>query len=62
MDFIAIDNGELSLVPGNSGEDCPGNPEGCDECDYLICCTNANGLCDKCFAAHGECEINARRF
>jgi len=61
MDIIPSHNGELSLVPGNGGQYCPDNPEYCDECDYLICCTNANGLCDKCFAENGACEIEARR-
>ena len=48
------------LIPGNEGRDCPGNPECCDECDYLICCTNYNELCDKCFEEDSACEINAR--
>ncbi len=32
------------LLPGNEGNDCPGNGENagveccCDECDYLLCC------------------------
>ncbi len=31
------------LIPGNLGQDCPGNGEGkaeccCDECDYMLCC------------------------
>ena len=34
----------IVLIPGNFGEDCPGNGETtemeccCDECDYMICC------------------------
>ncbi len=34
------------LVPGNLGRDCPGNGEDgqaeccCDECDYMLCCTD----------------------
>ena len=51
---------EIVLIPGSEGRDCPGNPELCDECDYLICCTNADGLCGKCFAENGACEIKAR--
>jgi len=57
---------EWALVPGNNGQDCPGNgvytdahgnPIGllCDECDYLICCTNCGDMCDKCFAENGAC-------
>lgn len=44
---------ERRLIPGNKGKDCPLNGEtrnifgriiecGCDECDYLQCCTNAS--------------------
>ena len=51
---------EIILVPGNEGQDCPGNWECYDECDYLICCTNYNGLCDECFAENGMCPIKAR--
>ena len=32
--------------------------ECCDECDYLLCCTNCDGLCDKCFAEHRGCPLN----
>ncbi|MCL2299194.1 MAG: hypothetical protein FWC27_03495 [Firmicutes bacterium] len=46
---------ELILIPGNEGRDCPGNWEECDECDYLMCCTNHNGLCENCFAENGGC-------
>jgi len=47
---------DLILVPGDSGKRCPGNMEFCDECDYLICCTNYNGLCDKCRKDNGACQ------
>ena len=50
---------ESNLVPGNEGRNCPGNGTCCDECDYLICCTNYNGLCDKCFDEDGKCQIKA---
>ena len=46
---------DTSLMPGNDGQDCPGNPELCDECDYLICCTNYNGMCDRCLEENGRC-------
>jgi len=49
---------DILLVPGNEGQDCPGNPELCDECDFLICCTNYNGLCDQCFIENGVCPKN----
>ena len=45
------------LIPGDQGRNCPSNPACCDECDYLMCCTNDNGFCDKCFAENGFCEI-----
>lgn len=47
---------EAILIPGNGGQHCPSNGECCDECDYLICRTNYNGLCDKCFEENGACE------
>ena len=48
---------EIILTPGNDALLCPGNPEHCDECDYLICCTNHNGLCGRCFEENGFCQI-----
>jgi len=39
-----------------SGISCDG--ECCDECDYLICCTNYKGLCDQCLAENGACLFN----
>jgi len=47
---------ERLLFPGNQGQHCLGNPELCDECDYLICCFDRD-LCRKCFAENGFCEI-----
>ncbi len=47
---------EIELMPGNEGEDCPGNGTvpgiecQCDECDYLMCCIpeyNVGG-CEEC--------------
>lgn len=42
----------IELIPGNMGKNCPGNGNYfndlgeiiicCDECDYLICCSDAN--------------------
>ena len=42
----------IILFPGNFGRDCEGNGENgkeccCDECDYLICCTEKT-TCEKC--------------
>jgi len=48
---------ERLLVPGDRGRRCPSNPACCDECDYLMCCTNDDGFCDKCFAENGFCEV-----
>ena len=38
---------DITLLPGNP-TNCPGNYDFCDECDYLICCTNFDNLCEKC--------------
>jgi len=48
---------EVPLTPGNNGQNCRGNSKYCDECDYLICCTNYNGLCDKCLKENGTCQL-----
>jgi len=59
---------EWALVPGNNGQDCPGNgfhkdahgnpiDVQCDECDYLICCLD-NDMCIKCFEENGKCPEN----
>jgi len=47
---------DFFLIPGDEGQNCPGNPELCDECDYLMCCTNYDGLCEKCLEESGTCE------
>ncbi len=44
------------LIPGDFGKDCPGNGKHteieccCDECDYLLCCTEDHHLesCKNC--------------
>ncbi len=43
------------LIPGNGGENCPGNGENgeeccCDECDYLLCCVAefSEEMCNDC--------------
>ena len=45
----------VMLIPGNGGEDCPGNGEDtlfeccCDECDYYLCCFDDDvANCDQC--------------
>lgn len=50
----------IELIPGNMGKNCPGNGNYfndlgeiiicCDECDYLICCSDANNKknCRRC--------------
>ena len=50
----------IDLIPGGNGERCPGNPELCDECDYLICCTDYNRLCGKCFETNGFCPMKIK--
>ena len=27
----------------------------CEDCDFFICCTNFDGLCDKCLMDNMEC-------
>ena len=49
--------GDITLIPDNHGQRCPGHEEFCDECDYLICCTNAYGLCGQCFEDNGTCPL-----
>ncbi len=39
----------------NRRRHCHENEGCCDECDYLICCTNFNGLCDRCFEENNLC-------
>ena len=38
----------MILTPGNKGNDCLGNGECCDECDYLMCCTGNECDCRHC--------------
>jgi len=46
----------ITLIPGDGGRYCPGYGERCDECDFLICCTNFGGLCDRCFEEDPTCQ------
>ena len=52
---MIIDVTGVMLIPGNNGNDCPGNGESagieccCDECDYMLCC-----LADH---DHAECLV-----
>lgn len=59
---MIIDVTGTTIIPGNNGEDCPGNVEHydengaliemrCDECDYYICCMTKN-IEEKC----AECQ------
>lgn len=63
---MIIDVTQIPLTPGNNGEDCLGNGEHydengkiieccCDECDYLMCCTNFNGLPDCSTCKDADC-------
>lgn len=51
---MIIDITGIELIPGNNGNDCPGNGEHydkngnrieccCDECDYMLCCLESHG-------------------
>ncbi len=55
---MIIDVTGIELTPGNKGKDCLGNGESydekgnlipicCDECEYLLCCTEKTD-CNKC--------------
>ena len=41
---MIVDITGIVLIPGNFGNDCPGNGENgeyeccCNECDYMLCC------------------------
>lgn len=43
----------IVLVPCNQGLLCPSHGVYCDTCDYIICCTNDNGLCRACYECNG---------
>ena len=58
---MIIDITGIELTPGNNGKDCLGNGNHfyengermeccCDECSYMICCFEMNGLddCENC--------------
>ena len=48
---MIVDITGVTLIPGNGGEDCPGNGIFgeccCDECDYMLCCLFGD-VSDKC--------------
>ena len=53
---MIIDITGTILIPGNGGQDCPGNGLHpsieccCDECDYMICCfsPHLSAPCEEC--------------
>ena len=53
---MIIDVTGITLIPGNSGNECPGNWEFaglnccCDECDDMMCCLENHDPkeCDTC--------------
>ena len=57
---MIIDITGVELIPGNYGNDCPGNGENpdveccCDECDYMRCCLepHTQDQCDNCHAPY----------
>lgn len=62
----------IELIPGNCGENCPGNGEHlnkdgniteccCNECDYLMCCLKEHSMaeCTKC--TDNECPNSPDR-
>lgn len=61
---MIIDITGTVLIPGNKGDDCPGNGEHydedgelicicCDECDYYICCITEN-IDERCSVCNDE--------
>ena len=68
---VIIDVTGVKLVPGNNGRDCYGNGEHrdmfgniieccCDECDYLLCCTEdkISYICITC--DNNECPRSCK--
>ncbi len=55
---MIVDITGIILIPGNGGQDCPGNGDhpgiecACDECDYLMCCFWGREDCRKCTDAN----------
>lgn len=51
----------IELIPGNNGNDCPGNGTRgeccCDECDYMMCClaTHRKEECATCTDSRCPC-------
>jgi hypothetical protein len=50
---MILDITGMILLPGNGGEDCPGNGQSgeccCDECDYMLCCFGTDKpSCESC--------------
>ena len=58
---MIIDVTGIELIPGNNGEDCPGNGEHkdkngnyieccCEACNYMICCftSQSEKMCEEC--------------
>lgn len=50
---MIVDITGVVLLPGNNGEDCPGNGLSgeccCDECDYMLCCFGIiQPSCESC--------------
>ena len=68
---IDQEGNRIELTPGNGGRNCLGNGKHfdrdsepveicCDECDYLICCTNWDRACDKCYFENRSCRLGVR--
>lgn len=62
-----MDVNKMMLIPGNCGNDCPGNWENaglnccCDECDYMMCCLETHDMnaCKRC--TDNECPHAQRK-
>ena len=62
-----IDISGTILIPGNNGKDCPGNGETqnnieccCDECNYLMCCTELHNSCECLYCEDLYCPHSAK--
>lgn len=66
---MILDVTGIELTPGNGGKDCLGNGKHCDnsgklidiccdECNYLICCTECDTNCRAC--TDFDCPRNTR--
>ena len=60
-DTMILDVTGVELVPGNFGQECPGNGEHmdieccCEECDYMRCCITESWHMHCAICLDGDC-------